>query len=191
MLDHCVPLVQNGKCRVHIEAIEEIETKLKEMTVQDIITSKVEPTHWVSCLTYLYKANGTPRVCLDPKDLNKAIIDKHLKVSMLEGITHKLAGSTTHSKLNAKMVLELTTFNTHKGKILLVMHAIWPQDVPRCFPNENGQDNREMSCCHMCPWQSMCVWKVRKRNTAAVNLATNSLALNSTKCHIKCPQITF
>ena len=32
-----------------------------------------------SSLTYPYKAYGTLRVCVDPKDSNKAIIHKHHK----------------------------------------------------------------------------------------------------------------
>ena len=47
-LNPYVLLVQHGSCRVPIEAKEEIETKLKEMTPQDIITLQVEPTPWVS-----------------------------------------------------------------------------------------------------------------------------------------------
>ena len=32
-----------------------------------------EPTDWVSSITYVKKADGSLRICLDPKDLNKAL----------------------------------------------------------------------------------------------------------------------
>ena len=72
--------------------------------MQDITIPQIESMPWISSLTYCCKANGTFKVCLDPKDLNKAIFGKQHKDSTLEEITHKLAGSTTYSKLDAKMV---------------------------------------------------------------------------------------
>ena len=41
---------------------------------KESITKQTEPTPWVSSLTYPKKANGKLRICLVPKDLNKAII---------------------------------------------------------------------------------------------------------------------
>ena len=99
-----VPLVHYGRQRATIEAKEEIEAQLKKITVQDIGTCKVEPTHWESSLGYLCKSNRTFRVCLNDEALNKAIIVEHHKVSTSEEITYKLAGSTTYSKLDAKTV---------------------------------------------------------------------------------------
>ena len=63
---------------------------------------------------------------LGPKDLNKAIIREHYKAPNLEEISHKLAGATIFSKLDAMdgfwsvhldtTSFYLTTFNTHKGR---------------------------------------------------------------------------
>ena len=47
--------------------------------MQDIITPLVDPTPWVSSLTYPNKVNGAIWVGLDLKDLKKAIIHKQLK----------------------------------------------------------------------------------------------------------------
>ena len=52
---------------------------------------------------------GTLRVCLDPKDLNEAIIYEHHKAPMLEEIAHKLVGLTTYSRLDTKRLLEHTS----------------------------------------------------------------------------------
>ena len=40
----------HGRHRVPIEAKEEIETQLREIAVNDIITTMVEPTPWMSSL---------------------------------------------------------------------------------------------------------------------------------------------
>ena len=113
-------------CRVPIEAKEEIEALLKEMTAQDIITPQMELIHRISSLTYPVKSNETMRVCLDTKDLNKTIMCKYHKALTLEEITYRLAGSTKCSKLDVKYVFGafilrlksslLITFNSHLGR---------------------------------------------------------------------------
>ena len=72
--DPCVPPVQHGRCKVPIEHKVEIKKELNEMVYQGIIAKQMEPTPWVSSLTYPKKPNGKLRICLDLKDLNKAII---------------------------------------------------------------------------------------------------------------------
>ena len=73
------------------------------MMTKDFFTPKWKPTPWVCSHTCHSMSNGTLRVCLDPKDLNKAIICEHHKASILEEMIHKLAGSTTYCKLDTKM----------------------------------------------------------------------------------------
>ena len=92
------------------------------MEEQGIITKVTEPTEWVNSITYPVKPNGDLRICLDPKDLNKAIIREHYKAPTLEEITHKLCGATKFSKVDCykrffaylmdKASSMKTTFNT-------------------------------------------------------------------------------
>ena len=96
------------------------------MVCQRIITKQTEPTPWVSSLTYPKKANGKLRICLDPKDLNKAIIHENHKAPTLEEIAHVLTGATKFSKVDGKKaffgmhlteeVSLLMTFNAHLGR---------------------------------------------------------------------------
>ena len=51
-------------------------------------------TEWVSSITYLQKPDGTLCICLDPRDLNKAIIREHYKTPTFKEISHKLVGAT-------------------------------------------------------------------------------------------------
>ena len=124
-LDPSVPPVQHARRKVPIECREAIEKLLQDMVDQAIIAPVTEPTEWVSSLTYPHKADGSLHICLDPHDLNKAIIWEHYKAPTLDEITHKLSGAKVFSKLDAKdgfwsIHLDtpssfLTTFNTHKG----------------------------------------------------------------------------
>ena len=118
--------VQHARHKLAIEGKEQIDKALQHMEDPQIITPATEPTEWVSSITYPCKPDGTLCICLDPKDLNKVIIREHYKAPTLEEISHKLAGATIFSKLDAKdgfwsVHLDtassyLTTFNTHKGR---------------------------------------------------------------------------
>ena len=87
-----------------------------------VITTEEKPTAWVNSRTYPMKPNGDLWLCLDPKDLHKAILREHYKVPTLEETAHKLAGAKVFSKLDAKnvfwsIILDeksslLTAFNT-------------------------------------------------------------------------------
>ena len=108
--------------------------KLDKFLEQGIIVPVKEPTDWVSSLAYAWKANGKLRVCLDPRDTNKAIKRDHHKTPTVEEIAHQLAGSKKFTKVNGTssylcIVLDyksslLTTFNTPWGRYRFV-HLPW------------------------------------------------------------------
>ena len=50
-------------------------------------------TEWVSLLTYPCKPDGSLCICINPKDLNKAIVQEHYKAPTLDEICHHLSGS--------------------------------------------------------------------------------------------------
>ena len=124
--DPTVPPVQHSRWKVPIEYKEEIKKELAEMVQQRIITKQTEPTPWVSSLMYPKKVNRKLRICLDPKDLNKAIIHENHKAPTLEEIAHVLTGATRFSKVDGSKaffgmhltdeVSLLTMFNTHLGR---------------------------------------------------------------------------
>ena len=80
------------KCPIHIK---DIKKELDEMVNLGVMKSVTEPTDWVSSVAYFQKSNGRWRICLGPKDLNRAIKRIH------EEITHKFKGSPVFSKLDA------------------------------------------------------------------------------------------
>ena len=146
--DPTVPPVQHGRWKVPIEYKEEIKKELAEMVWQRIITKQTEPTPWVSSLTYPKKANSKLRICLDPKDLNKAIIHENHKGPTLEEIAHVLMGATKFSKVDGNKAFFgmhlteeaslLTTFNTPPQKVPILTCPLWTKNVPGHLPNEDG-----------------------------------------------------
>ena len=126
-VDPTVKPATHARRKVPIESKEAIDKELDYLIEGEIITEQVEPTPWVSSVTFPRKPNGEVRVCLDPSNLNKAIIREHHKPMTVEEIAHELAGATVYTKANAlKAFLQihltyeaslLTTFNSHRGQL--------------------------------------------------------------------------
>ena len=124
-VDPTVKPATHARRKVPIESKEAIDKELDYLIEEEIITEQEEPTPWVSSVPFPRKPNGEVRVCLDPSNLNKAIIREHHKPTMVEEIAHELERATVYTKANAlKAFLQihlmheaslLTTFNSHRG----------------------------------------------------------------------------
>lgn len=121
-----VPPVIHPPRRCPIGIIDDIKNEIDQMVQLDVITPVKEPTDWVSSLVYTQKPNGRWRVCLDPKDLNKAIKRSQMPMPTLDESRHKFKGATVFSTLDARhgywsVKLDhessyLTTFNSPFGR---------------------------------------------------------------------------
>ena len=126
-VDPSVKPATHARRKVPIESKEAIVRELDYLIEEEIITEQVEPTPWVSSVTFPMKPNGEVRVCLDPSNLNKAIIREHHKPMTVEEIAHELAKATVYTKadaLKAFLQIHLTheasllmTFNSHRGRL--------------------------------------------------------------------------
>ena len=125
-VDPTVPPVQHARRKVPIESKAAIKEAIDYMVKQDILEPQIEPTPWVSSVTYPVKPTGEVRPCLDARDLNKAIIRENHKPQTVEEIAHQLAGAVVFTKADAlKAFLQvhlteesskLLVINTHKGR---------------------------------------------------------------------------
>ena len=121
-----MPPVQHARRKVPIESKVAIEEAIDYMLKQDILEPQIEPTPWVSSVTYPVKPTGEVRPCLDVRDLNKAIIQENHKPQTVEEIAHQLAGAVVFMKEDAiKAFLQvhvteesnkLLVINTHKSR---------------------------------------------------------------------------
>ncbi|XP_072182294.1 uncharacterized protein [Diadema setosum] len=123
--DDAQPVIHSPR-RLPIHLKEELQGELNRMEELGVIRKVTEPTDWVSSIALSRKSNGKLRVCLDPKDLNRACRRTHHKTPTLEEITFKMSGAKVFSKLDARhgywsIVLDnesslLTTFNSPLGR---------------------------------------------------------------------------
>jgi hypothetical protein len=105
---------------------EQLMKELQRMEAEKVIEKVDHPTDWVSSLVIVEKHGGGLRICLDPRDLNKAIKREHYQLPTIEEIASRLSGSTVFSVLDANSAFwqirldeasrDLTTFNTPFGR---------------------------------------------------------------------------
>ena len=125
-LDTTIFPVQHAPRRVPVAQRDQLKAELDKMTEQGIITPVTAPTPWVSSLVVVPKKNGMLRLCLDPKDLNKAVQREHYPLPTIEDIATRLHGAKVFTKLDVRsgfwhITLDqassyLTTFNTPFGR---------------------------------------------------------------------------
>ena len=137
---------------------ERIKEELKRMEDLEVIRKVSENTDWISSITYVHKANGALRICLDPKDLNQNLKRGQHHIPTMEELGHKFAEATVFSKLDARSgywCIELdtesqplTTFNTPYGHYCfqrLPFGLNVSQDIFQAAMDENLEPRR----CHL------------------------------------------
>ena len=96
------------------------------MESEGVIKKQTEPTDWVNSMVVVLKPNGKVRICIDPRDLNKAVLREHYPMKTIEDILLEIPEAKVFSKLDAvsgywqiKVSQEsqkFCTFNTPLGR---------------------------------------------------------------------------
>ena len=91
-----------------------------------VIVKIEEPTQWVNPIVIVEKPNGKLRICLDPRDLNTAVMREHYQLPTVEEITCRLSEAKYSTVLDAsswfwqlkldEASTRLCTFNTPFGR---------------------------------------------------------------------------
>ncbi|XP_072181419.1 uncharacterized protein [Diadema setosum] len=205
LMEDALPVVHPPR-KFPIKLKDELKQELDRMEAAEVIAKVTEPTDWVSSLAFSRKSNGKLRVCLDPKDLNRACKRTYHKTPTIEETTHKLHGAQVFSKLDARsgywsIVLDeessfLTTFNSPFGRYRFRRLPFGIKVAQDVFQERMDQ------ILEQCPGtigiaDDIVVFghNEAEHDKALHNLMTVArkygLVFNAEKCSIKQPQITF
>ena len=125
-LDPSVPPVIRPPRRVPKPMEGKVKEELRRMTKLGVIEPVEEATEWVSSMVATNKKSGEIRLCIDPRDLNRALLRPHHPMRTVEEITMNLADATVFTVLDAKTSFwqiklddessNLTCFNSPLGR---------------------------------------------------------------------------
>ena len=105
---------------------EPLKEKLQRMEKLGVIKKCTEPTAWLHSLVVAKKKNSKLRVCLEPSNLNRAVMREHFPMQTVEDVISRMPNAKVFSVLDANHVLrqvklakdssKLATFNTPFGR---------------------------------------------------------------------------
>ena len=121
-----------------------------ERNVKSGVLQKVDqPTNWVSNLVVVEKKDGSLRLCLDPKDLNRAIKREHYTIPTIQEIVTEFAGKTVFSTLDLKdgywqiqldeESSQLCTFSTPFGRYRFTRMPFGIKSASEVFQKKNEE----------------------------------------------------
>ena len=91
--EDAVPVIQPARKYSYAKR-QRLEQALRRLLIQGVIAHVEEPTEWVHNLVVTEKKNGSLRLCLDPRPLNKAIKREHHAIPTAGDVQAQLAGRT-------------------------------------------------------------------------------------------------
>ena len=101
MVDPSFKPLQHSPRRVPVALQKEVKNKILELEEKGIIKKVVEPSEWISSMVIVAKPQKI-RICLDPKDLNRAIQRPKFQMPTLEELLPELNKARIFSSFDAK-----------------------------------------------------------------------------------------
>ena len=78
----------DGESKIKLDAVAlrpRLKKALDDLEAQDVMALVTTPARWISSIVAVPKKNGKLHICLDPKDLNRAIQGKNYQLPTVEG----------------------------------------------------------------------------------------------------------
>ena len=139
--------------KVPVTIRPKVKAELQRMERLGVIERVQEATDWVNSMVTVVKPNGKLRICIDPRDLNKAIKREYYPMRIIEEIASHMPNAKLFSVLDAssgfwKVQLDhtsakLCTFNTPFGRYMfkrLPFGISSAQDVFQAVMSEMFED---------------------------------------------------
>ena len=110
--------------RLPLAVVDEVGERLNQLESQGVI-EKVSASSWVSPLVVGRKRDGSVRLCVDMRQVNRAVVTDGYPLPRIQDVLDRLSGSQVFSRLDLKDAYhqlelhpdsrDLTTFTSHQG----------------------------------------------------------------------------
>ena len=101
-LDPSIPPVVEPCRKIPFAMFDRVKAELDRMVQLGVAAKVTEPTDWVSAMVVIPKKNGEIRLCIDPRNLNKAIKREHFPQVTREELMARFSSKKFFTKLDAR-----------------------------------------------------------------------------------------
>ena len=129
--------------KIPVTIRKKVKDELARMEQLGVIERIHEPADWVNSMVTVMKPNGKLRICIDPRDLNKAIKREHYPMRTIEEIVSRMPNAKVFSVLDASSGFwqvkldrdsaKLCTFNTPFGRYMFTRLPFGISSAPDVF----------------------------------------------------------
>ena len=185
---------------------EKIKKELESMERQNVIVKQDEPTDWVNSMVTVVKPNGKLRICMDPKDLNKAIKREHYPMKTIEEILPLMSNAQIFSKLDAscgfwqceldEQSQKLCTMNTPLGRYSFRRLPYGIKSAPEVYQKLISTMVQDIEGCESII-DDIVIWGSNREEhderlyKVLLRINDNNLRLNKAKCEFRKTEISF
>ena len=101
-IDQSVPATIAPSRRVPLALKGKLREELERLTKLEVIQQVDEPTDWVSNMVVATKSSGDLRICIDPRQLSKALKRETDPIPVIEDVMPDLSKAKVFTKVDAR-----------------------------------------------------------------------------------------
>lgn len=101
-IDSTVEPLKLPKRRVPVAMMKPVREELQSLVDREIIAPVDCSTDWISGMVSVQKPNGKPRICIDPRPLNKALKQNHFPLPTIDDILPDMSKAKVFTVCNVK-----------------------------------------------------------------------------------------
>lgn len=205
-IDTDVTPIIHAPRKVPLALKNKLKTELNRMERLGVIIKQDKPTSWVNSMVTVVKPNGKLRICIDPKDLNKAICREHYPLKTIEEITAEMTNAKVFTKLDAvsgfwQIALDdestkLCTFNSPFGRYSFTRLPFGVKSASEVYQKKVADMVQDLEGCESII-DDILIWgKDREQHDIRLKrvmdrIRENNMKLSSEKCEFRKSSITY
>ena len=201
----CKPVIHPPR-KIPVTIRAKVKEELQRMEHLGVIERIHEPTDWVNSMVTVVKPNGKLRICIDPRDLNKAIKREHYPMRTIEEIVARIPNAKVFSVLDAssgfwqvkldRESAKLCTFNTPFGRYMFTRLPIGISSAPDVFQSIMSEmfediEGVEVVVDNLLIWGETEEQHDSRLEKVLQRAEQRNLKLNKDKSQIKCKEISY
>ena len=184
---------------------DKVSAELARLEKADII-EKVDASEWISPLVVVHKKSGDIRLCVDLREVNKAIVEDKFPLPNIQDLFAELRGASVFSSLDLASAYhqvllheesrDMTTFITHDGLFRFKRVCFGLSSAPSAFQKLMSSVLRGLSGVQ-CYLDDVIVYGSTQAEhdlhlrEVLERLQSVGLSLNPQKCQFNLPQIRY